>query len=178
MTGIEAIKSSTPSSCRDAIKEALNIIMNKDEKTLQTYVADFRDNFKQMPFYEIAAPRGVSNVDDYTIKNSSTLFKMGTPINAKGAILYNHLIKRLGLEDKYELIGNGDKIRYCYLRSPNPHGVNVIACPGDMPKEFKLERYLNYDLQFEKSFLSPMEIILNAIGWNYEQRATLESFFD
>lgn len=178
MTGIEAIKSSTPSSCRNAIKEALNIIMNKDEKSLQTYVADFRDNFKQLPFYEIAAPRGVSNVDEYVVKNSSTLFKMGTPINAKGAILYNHLIKRLGLEDKYELIGNGDKIRYCYLRAPNPHGVNVIACPGDMPKEFKLERYLNYDLQFEKSFLSPMEIILNAIGWNYEQRATLESFFD
>ena len=178
MTGIEAIKSSTPSSCRDAIKEALNIIMNKDEKSLQTYVANFRDSFKQMPFYEIAAPRGVSNVDEYVVKNSSTLFKMGTPINAKGAILYNHLIKRLGLEDKYELIGNGDKIRYCYLRAPNPHGVNVIACPGDMPKEFKLERYLNYDLQFEKSFLSPMEIILNAIGWNYEQRATLDSFFD
>lgn len=178
MTGIEAIKSSTPSSCRDGIKKALNLIMNSDEKTLQNYVADFRERFKKMSFYEVAAPRGVSNVDEYVMKNGSSLFKSGTPINAKGAILYNHLIKRYNLEDKYELIGNGDKIRYCYLKTPNPHGVNVIACPSDMPKEFNLERYLNYDLQFEKSFLSPMEIILNSIGWSYEQRATLESFFD
>ena len=176
MTGIEAIKSSTPLSCRDGIKEALNIIMNKDEKHLQDYVARFRSKFREMAFYDIAAPRGVSNVDEYTT-NGSSLFRVGTPINAKGAILYNHLIKKFDLQDKYELIGNGDKIRYCYLKTPNPYQVNVIACPGDLPKEFNLERYLNYDLQFEKSFLSPMEIILNAIGWSYEQRSTLDDFF-
>ena len=177
MTGIEAIKSSTPSSCRDAIKAALNIIMTKDEKTLQTYVADFKEKFKTLPFYEISAPRGVSNVDEYVARTGASLFRTGTPINAKGAILYNHLIKKLNLEDKYELIGNGDKIRYCYLKSPNPHGINVIACPGDLPGEFHLSRYLDHDLQFAKSFLSPMEIILNSIGWQSEQRSTLEDFF-
>jgi len=178
MTGIEAIKSSTPASCREGIKQAIDIIMNKDEKTLQSYVENFKCKFKTLPFYDIAAPRGVTNVDQYVEKRGTGLFKSGTPIGPKGAILYNHLIKRHNLEDKYELIGNGDKIRYCYLKVPNPHGVNVIACPGDMPKEFSLERYLNYDQQFEKSFLSPLEHILNAIGWSSEQRNTLESFFD
>lgn len=176
LVGIEAIKSSTPAACRAAIIDCINIIMNEKETDLHKYVEKFQLEFKQMPFEEIASPRGVSSVSQY-ISRGPELFITGTPINAKGSILYNHLLKKMGLSDRYELIGNGDKIKYCYLKNPNPHRVNVIACPGKLPTEFGLVRYLDYDKQFERAFVAPLEILLHAIGWNIEHKASLEDFF-
>lgn len=176
MVGIEAIKSSTPAACRDAIKESLNIIMNKEESDLHKFIDLFKQKFLTMDFEQIGSPRGVSSVSEYTTKGPE-LFRTGTPINAKGSILYNHLLKKYELTDNYELVSDGDKIKYCYLKLPNPHRINVIACPGKLPEEFKLKSYLNYDLQFERAFLAPIETLVKAIGWDTEKRATLEDFF-
>ena len=176
MTGIEAVKSSTPQACRDALKSVFGLIMNKTEADLQTYVTNFRETFKTLPFEEIASPRGVSNLSQY-VSRGSDMFIKGTPINAKGSILYNRLIENMKLGGKYETVANGDKIKYCYLKSPNPYGTNVIACPGELPSEFGLERYLDFDLQFEKAYLDPLSIVLNSIGWSAEKKSTLDSFF-
>ena len=177
MTGIEAVKSSTPQACRDALKSVFGLIMNKTEADLQTYVMNFREIFKTLPFQEIASPRGVSNLSQYVTRGTEMFIK-GTPINAKGSILYNRLIADMKLGGKYETVANGDKIKYCYLKSPNPYGTNVIACPAELPPEFGLDRYIDYDLQFEKAYLDPLSIVLNSIGWSAEKKSTLDSFFD
>ena len=175
MMGIEAIRTSTPAVCRGAIKEALEVIMNKTEEDLQKYIADFRIEFTQMPFEQVAFPRSVKDLDKY--KDASTIYAKGTPINVKGALVYNHYLKKLKLDKKYEPVANGQKIKYSYLKTPNPLHSTVITCADKLPQEFGLEKYVDHDTQFDKSFLEPIKTIVGAIGWEVEKRATLESFF-
>jgi DNA polymerase elongation subunit (family B) len=189
--GIEAVRSSTPAACRENIKGALSVIMNKDEATLQEFIRTFRAEFRQLPFEDIAFPRSVRGLlknDIYDKKtrtltqksyNTGTLnFLSGTPIHVKGALIYNHLIKMKKLEEKYLPIGEGEKIKFCYLLGSSPLPTNVIAAPSKLPKELGMERYLDYDTQFDKSFVEPLRTILDAIGWKEgSDQVTLDSFF-
>ena len=173
--GIEAVKSSTPAPCRKAIKDALSVMMSGTEDEMIDFISQFRKTFKSLPPEEISFPRTVSDVVKYRGRNA--IYEKGTPIHARGSLLFNHHIKRLKLEGKYSLIGNGEKVKFCYLRSPNPIHENVMSFIQDFPREIGLEKYVDYDLQFEKSFLDPLKIILDVIQWNVEKTTTLESFF-
>ncbi len=175
MMGIEAIRTSTPQVCRDAIKNALEVIMNKTESDLQMYIQDFRAEFSTMKFEQVASPRSVSDLDKYA--DGSSIFQKGTPINAKGALIYNHYLKQFKLDKKYEAIVSGQKIKYAYCKTPNPLRASVIACPGELPAEFGMDNYIDRDTQFEKAYLEPIKTITGAIGWEVEKRATLDSFF-
>lgn len=175
MMGIEAIRTSTPAVVRTGIKEALEVIMNKTEEDLQQYIKDFRAEFCQMPFEQVAFPRSVKDLDKY--KDAATIFAKGTPINVKGALIYNHLLKKMKLDNRYELVANGQKIKYSYMKMPNPHRCTVITCPDKLPSELGLDKYVDHDMQFDKSFLEPIKTIVGAIGWEVEKRATLEDFF-
>lgn len=173
--GIEAVRSSTPKACRSSIKQALKIIMNENETDVQTYIADFKTKFMQLPFEEVAFPRGVKGLEKYADRN--TIYGKGTPIHVKGALLFNHMIKKKGLEKKYQEIGDGDKIKFALLKMPNPLHDTVISVLEELPTEFGLDKYIDYETQFQKSFLEPIKSIMDTIGWNTEKRATLMSFF-
>jgi len=173
--GIEAVKSSTPAPCRKAIKDALKVIMSGTEDEMINFIDTFRNEFKSLPPEDISFPRTVSDVVKY--KGYNAIYAKGTPIHARGSLLFNHHVKRLKLEGKYSLIGNGEKVKFCYLRSPNPIHENVMSFIQDFPRELGIEKYIDYDLQFEKSFLDPLKIILDVIQWEVEKTATLESFF-
>ena len=173
--GLEAVKSSTPAPCRQKIKDALKIVMTKTEDEMISFIDNFRKAFNQLPPEEISFPRSINDVDKH--KSSSTLYSKGTPIHARGAILYNHLIKEKNLDKKYAKIQNGEKIKFCYLKLPNPIHENVISYIQEFPKEFGLDKYIDYDLQFSKAFLEPMKVILDAINWKVEKTVNLESFF-
>ena len=173
--GIEAVKSSTPQVCREAMNNMFKIIVTGDEEKTQEAIKLFKDYFKSLPPDEIAFPRGVTDMTKWS--NKSTIYKKGTPIHVRGALLYNNRIRSLALEKKYELIQNGDKIKFIYLRVPNTIQENVISFPGHLPEELELHKYVNHDLQFEKTFLDPINIILDAIGWTAEPRADLQQFF-
>jgi len=174
--GLEAVKSSTPAPCRQKIKDALKIVMTKTEDEMIAFIDNFRKAFNQLPAEEISFPRSINDVDKH--KSSSTLYCKGTPIHARGAILYNHLIKEKKLDKKYAKIQNGEKIKFCYLKLPNPIRENVISYIQEFPKEFGLDKYIDYDLQFSKAFLEPMKVILDAINWKVEKTVNLESFFN
>ena len=175
MQGIEAIRTSTPAVCRGAIKEALEVIMNKNEEDLQKYIADFRVEFSSMPFEQVAFPRSVRDLDKY--KDATTIYSKGTPINVKGALIFNHALKKTKLDKKYELVSNGQKIKYSYMKTPNPHQCSVISCPDKLPPELGMDKYIDHDMQFDKSFLEPIKTIVGAIGWEVEKRANLEQWF-
>lgn len=175
MMGIEAVRSSTPQSVRNNIKEALNIIMNQNESTLQTFISQFRNKFNNMSFEDVAFPRGVKGLNKY--KDSANIYKKGTPIHVKGALLYNKLILEKGIQSRYQPISDGDKIKFSYLKMPNPLKDTVISVPGTLPSQLNLDNYIDYDLQFEKSFLDPIKSILDVINWKHEQTSTLEDFF-
>jgi len=173
--GIEAIKSSTPEPCRDALKELFKVIMSSNESEVQQSIEQFKNYFKTLPPDEIAFPRGVSKVKEY--KDHNTVYKKGTPIHVRGSLLFNKQVQDLALTKKYALIQNGDKIKFVYLRTPNTIKENVIAFPDYLPEEFNLHKYIDFDLQFQKTFLDPIEPILDAVGWNSEEVASLEDFF-
>ena len=175
MMGIEAVKSSTPAPCRKMIKDAISIIMNESEDNVQKYIRKMRSDFRNMDPAEIAFPRTCNNVEKY--RNRLTIYSKGTPMHVRGSLLFNHYLKQKNLEGKYNVINNGEKIKFCYLKNPNPIHENVISFISEFPKEFGLSQYIDYDLQFEKSFIEPLKAILDSIGWSVEKTTTLESFF-
>ncbi len=157
------------------IKDALNIMMSGTEDDVIDFISDCRKTFKNLPPEEISFPRSVSDVDKY--KSSSEIYTKGTPIHARGALLFNYYIKQNKLTNKYSLIQNGEKIKFLYLKKPNSIHENVISFIQDFPKELGLEKFIDYDLQFDKAFLEPLKIILDSIGWKVEKTSSLESFF-
>jgi DNA polymerase elongation subunit (family B) len=173
--GIEAIKSSTPSPCRKMLKESFNIMMSGSEDDMIKFIDDSREKFKKLSPEEISFPRSASDVQKYS--SSATVYIKGTPIHVRGALLFNHYIKKRNLTNKYSLIQNGEKIKFIYLKKPNIIQENVISFIQEFPKELNLDKYIDYELQFEKAFLEPLKIILDAIGWSVEKTVNLESFF-
>lgn len=175
LSGIEAVRSSTPAACRDNIKEALKLIMTTDEEDLIRFIANFRDEFRKLPFDQIAFPRTVRGLTTYA--DAATIYRKSTPIHVRGALIYNNMLKQNKLLNKYQAIGEGEKIKFCFLKLPNLAQSNIISTPGSLPKELDLIQYIDYDTQFEKSFIDPLQTILNVLGWHTEKRATLDAFF-
>ena len=173
--GIEAIKSSTPAICRQALKDIFKRIIETDQETVQTDIANFKAAFKQASAEQVAFPRGVNNLNKWTDK--LTVYKKGTPIHIRGAILHNNLVTKEKLGRSIQKITSGDKVKFTYLVKPNPIKENVIAFVDYMPRQFKLEKYIDYNLQFEKTFLGAIEPVLDAVGWTSEKHISLEDFF-
>ena len=175
MMGIEAVKSSTPAPCRQMIKDGLKLMMSGTEEQVIKFIDKCRSDFRKLPPEQIAFPRTASDVRKY--RSHSDIYAKGTPIHIRGALLFNHYIKDKNLTNKYSLIGNGEKVKFIYLKKPNIIQENIISFIQDFPTELGLDKYIDYELQFEKSFLEPLKSILDAIGWKTEQTTTLESFF-
>jgi len=174
--GVEIAKSSVPKFCREAMKEAVTIVMEKDQKALFKFVADTKVKFKQQKIEDVSFPRGVNGLDKYGDEKSTYI--KGTPFHTRGVLVYNHLIDQFGLESKYPKIKDGEKMKFFYLLEPNPVGTNAMAFLTEMPKEFGIHQYIDWETQWEKSFIEPLMLILNSIGWDTQPRASLSAFFD
>jgi DNA polymerase elongation subunit (family B) len=173
--GIETARSSTPEVVRNALKNVISVIMNGDESAVHEFVAKFKNDFRGLPAEKVAFPRGCNGLSDYYDPNN--IYKKGTPIATKGALVYNHHIRKNKLGGKYQEMREGDKLKFIYLNIPNPIGEKVIAFGGKIPDEFGLSEFIDYDLQFEKTFLEPLRTILGVLGWTDEKVDTLESLF-
>ena len=173
--GIEAVKSSTPEPCRNALKKAFKLIMNGTEQDVIDFIEEFRKMFKKLPAEDVFFPRSVKGLAKYS--DAATIYRKSTPLHVKGSLIYNKLLQIRRLTRKYPKIQEGEKIKYAYLTEPNPTGDSVIAVLNTLPKEFGLHEYINYELQFEKSFLNPIKGILGTIGWDYEKGNDLTEFF-
>lgn len=175
--GLEMIKSSTPAVCREMLWEAVDIILNKDEEALIKYIEEKRKEFSQMLPYQIAFPRGVNGLEKYRDKTGKGIFGMKTPMHVRGSLIYNHLLVKHKLTKKYPLIKEGEKIRFIQLKEPNIIQSDIISFPQQLPPEFGLHEYIDYQTQFQKSFVDPLKIITNSIDWKTEHTSSLEDFF-
>ena len=175
VSGLEMIKSSTPAYCRKILWESLDVIVNKTEDDMISMIETYREEFRSQSISDIAFPRGVNGLEKFADKN--TVYGKGCPIHVRGALLHNHLIKTRHLEKQYPLIQEGEKIKFIHLKEPNHIRSDIIAFSQVLPKEFDLHDKIDYNMQFEKSFLEPLKIILDSIGWKTEEVSSLEDFF-
>jgi DNA polymerase elongation subunit (family B) len=175
ITGIEAVKSSTPAFCRKKLTESFEVLMNLTEEEMIRFIEKTKTEFFNLSPEEIAFPKGISELTKFQC--SASLYRKGTPIHVRGSILYNKYLKKNKLENKYNYISNGEKIKYCYLKMPNPIMENVIGFIQTLPSEFNLHSYVDYETQFDKTFLQPLKAILDIIGWSTEETITLDQFF-
>jgi len=173
--GLQMVKSSTPAIIREKLKTSLDSILFGNESDIQKFVNDYEKEFYKLNVNDIAFPRGVSDINKWEI--SSTLYKKGTPIHVRGAILYNNLIKKMKLEGKYNYIHNGNKMKFVYLKKPNPIQENCIAFIDELPKEFGLHSYIDYDIMFEKTFEDPIKNVIKPLDWTTKQQSNLNNFF-
>ena len=175
MMGIETAKSSTPMWCRKKLEEGIRVLMNETETDVQNFISSARLEFEKLPAEEVAFPRGVQNVKKYY--NAASIYNKGTPIHVRGSLLYNNYLYKYNIDKKYPVITNGEKVKFCYLKLPNVMNENVISFVSALPKEFELEKYIDYETQFQKSFVEPLGVILDKIGWTTEPVSSLDSFF-
>jgi len=174
--GLEMIKSSTPAAIREKMNTLIKMVMLGTEEEVQEFIQTFRQEFKSLPVEDISFPRGLNGLKTYS--DSVTMYKKGTPIHVRGAIVYNHFLKQYNLDKKYPLIQEGEKLKFTYLKVPNHFKESVVSFPGRLPKEFNLQEYIDYDTQFDKSFLEPIKVILDCIEWKTEKTNSLDSFFN
>lgn len=174
ITGMEAVRSSTPQICREHLKKAINIIMNEDESSLHKMVKEFKENFFNSPFEDIAFPRGINGMNKY--HDTDALYKIRTPVHVRGSLLFNNLLEKYNIKN-IQPIQNGDKIKFCYLKNRNPLHENIIASSGTLPEEFGLNMYIDYNLQFKKTFLEPLQNITKIIKWHTETTSLLSDFY-
>lgn len=174
LQGIEAVRSSTPHVCRDNIMQAIKIMLSGDVYKLRKFVDNFKSEFMNMPFEAVAFPRGIKDLGSY--RDAANIYKKGTPIHVKGALIFNSLLKKQGLKN-IQPIANGDKIKFAYLKLPNPVKDTVISVPDFLPNELGLDKYIDRDMQFLKTFIGPISTIATIIGWSLEDNASLEDFF-
>jgi DNA polymerase elongation subunit (family B) len=182
MMGIEAVRSSTPAACRENIKKCIKVIMNETEQATMDFIQKFRTEFSKLQFEDVAFPRGVKL--SYTVKEGESIYnrnyvlgQKSLPIHVRAALLYNDMLKKGKLDQRFPLIQDGDKIKFCYMKVPNPVRENVFACSGALPKQLGMDKYIDYDTQYDKAFVEPIKTILDAIGWQVEKKASLEDFF-
>lgn len=173
--GIEIVKSSTPKFCREEMKNCVKLIMNSDEETVQNYISEVRNKFFNCSVEEISFPRSVNGLERYYDKNST--FTKGTPIHVKGALVYNDLLHKNNLVATYPLIKEGEKIKFVYLKQQNPTPDMVISFGQNLPEQLNLHKYIDYEKQFEKTFIEPLKSILDTIQWKIEKTVTLEDLF-
>ena len=171
--GMEIVRSSTPSVIKGDLKKSVEIILRKDEVDIQKFIKSVKSTFMEHHYKDIAFPRGCNGLEQYS--DSASIYKSGTPIHVRAALLHNFYVKKLGLEDKYPLIGDGDKIKFISLKVPNPIHENVIGFIGTIPPEFGLESYIDYNTQYEKSYLKPMDTLMKALDWSIEEKLDIES---
>jgi hypothetical protein len=173
--GLEMVKSSTPAAVREKMRQSIGIMLNGTEEDIHKFIDDFKTEFKNLPVEDISFPRGLNGLKTYS--DSVMMYKKGTPIHVKGAIIYNHYLKQKGLDKKYPFIQEGEKLKFTYLKQPNPFKDSVLSFPQRLPKEFDMQMYIDYDTQFDKSFVEPITVILDCMGWSTEKKNSLESFF-
>jgi hypothetical protein len=175
--GVESVKSSTPKICRNALNECIKIILREDEEYLQKYVKDFKNTFLNSSIEDIASPKSINEISKYVKQNGERIPQATFPYHVRASANYNAAIKKNNLDNIYDLITDGTKIKIAYLLEPNLIGDDIIAFPDKLPKEFDLEKYVDYHTQLEKTFINPLKSITDVIQWGIEPDSNLGDMF-
>ncbi len=175
VTGLELVKGGTPEVCKTKMKEAIKLMLTSTESDLQGYIKKFRSEYDALQPEEIGMWKAVNVLDSYA--NADGSYAKGAQAQVRAAVVYNRMIAEAKLDDKYSPIHAGDKVQYWHLRKPNPARDDVIACSTILPRELGVDSYIDRDKQFDKSFVDPLKLVLDVIGWEATHTPNLGDFF-
>lgn len=170
--GLSLVQASTPAFFRDKLSEYMRIFISEG-KNSKEYVKKVHEEYQKLDIEELAFPRSVSNVLKYVVNGEIV---KGTPIQAKAAIHYNMLLNKFGLHKKYQIIRDGDKIKFLFLKE-NPYGFDTIAMKDKFPPEFKLDEYIDKEKHYYKAFQKPIEDMFSVCGWELEGTMETDDLF-
>lgn len=158
--GLEIIKSTTPLWSKKYLKEAIPHILDKNETDLINWINSIKQTFMEVNPMEIATVGGVSRID-YNLTDK------GVPFGSRAAIVHNNYVKEHELENSIAPINAGDKCKRLFLQQPNKFNSNVVAFTNDaFIKEID---GIDYDTQFDKGFLSGLNLMVKCLDYNLEK---------
>lgn len=182
IAGIETRRADKPKIVRKKLEELLTIFFDGTEDQLQTEVKQFRKEFMAMDVEQIAFPKGVSEVSKWTGKDGAVILPAGAkavPIHCRASVVYNRMLSKFPeIHGVYAPIKNKSKIKYVYLKVPNHTLDYTIAWESELPKEFDLHRYIDWDTMFEKTFAGPMQSLAVLLDWNIVKTEKLDDLFE
>ena len=163
--GVSCKKTEIPAGMKSFLKNIFEDTCTKNwkevdyRKYIDTVFSEFlKTNYEDIGMYKT-----------YNTEKASIGFmesEKGAGAHARAANIYNQLLSDLHIAEKYEKIKPGDQLRYCYVNDTNPYGVNIIAFRENIPEEFKSIFTINYDLMFEKIFLSSLKGYIGVMKFN------------
>jgi len=176
ITGLDIVKSSTPMFCRTNLKDALYyMMMTSDRDKTTDILRDIYEEFKASDIEQISSPRRVNNYTKYAesldyYETNGVFIKKGTPQHVKSSIYYNHVVNIKKIKGQ-SFIENGNDIKYIYVNPDNIVRSPTIAFSGKYPEEFKSIFNIDYNAQWNKTFLNTMNDFFDIMGWG---KVTLE----
>jgi DNA polymerase elongation subunit (family B) len=175
-TGVDVVKSTMPKKVKPYVKKiAETLLMTMNNKKTNEAVTEAHDQFLKLPFEEIATIKGIKNYEKYSKLCQGFQTVKGMPYHVKAAYYHNVLIDKLELENKYEKIQSGDKIKIFYLKKPNRYGIDAIAFKYYYPEEFKSLFEPDYEKMFDTVIFSPVEKFFETVNWIPEKPNEMRS---
>lgn len=185
VTGLDVVRSSFPAAFQKIMSNILISILKQENKdVIDNMILSFRGEMDSLPFKDVAKNTSVQKIKEYDNKKEKGFknFEKGCPAHVKASISYNRWLRINKLDNIYEPIRNGDKIKWAYLKN-NPLGVPTMALKGfNDPQDLIdfVSKYVNYDALFESELKKKVQAFYDALSWGMiptEVNQTVNKFF-
>ena len=184
--GLDVVRSNFPPAFRKFMSEILmDILQAVDKDIIDDKIINFKKTMKTLPVADISLPTSVKKLSKFVEgKNGTSFFSRvakGTPAHVKAAILYNDVLVHKNLDKKHEVIANGEKIKWAYLKS-NPLNIPAIAFKGykDPPQIMSfIQQYIDCDKIFIGVLKNKIDMFYQALSWTepVDKSKSIERFF-
>ncbi|ALY07083.1 putative DNA polymerase [Vibrio phage vB_VmeM-32] len=175
--GLETQKSSTPPFASTSLKKSIDVILMGNESKLHEYVQHVLSEYPKQDYSEIASVISVNNIEKYSDAMGNPL--KGSSAQVKASLAFNNLAKHHAAVDP---IKSGEKVQMLILKQPNPTHADKIAYPSGevLPDDFGIDfsKWIDYRAMSQDHFLSPLQSMCDAIGWETEKRIKLNAVLD
>lgn len=173
-TGVEVVRSTMPAAIKPYVKDIIETMLSTQDITKTNKVLnEAYKTFKSLPVEDIAFVSGIKNYEKYASGCDGFKTAKGMPGHAKAAYYHNLLLKKFNIENEYEPIGSGDKVRYFYVERPNAYNIGNVAYKYYYPDQFKKIFHIDYEKMFEKIIFSAIERFYVNVNWSVQKPGSL-----
>ena len=195
--GLEFQKANFPPLLGKFFHKALvDVLKGETQEEIDTRIKEFKKKIVDgtVPLSKLGNPTSVKQINKHQgkpakagemfskfkeVKNKADK-KLGAPAAVKAAVRYNDLIRFWKLDGKHNLIAQGEKIKWVYLK-PNPYQIEELAfLEYDMPEKIRifLDEYADRGKIFDSILLNKLEGFYSDLEWNLNLNPYINQFFE